>query len=124
MAMVSNVMNMKSIDIHLCFFVHAGESTYGLVITSIITILQNWQFFMKLTIEAEYIMTSVERIVDYCNLSPEAEFHGLTDSVNSFASSISFRNVWLRYAEKEPYVLKDLSFSIQGKEKVSILSLY
>ena len=105
------------------FFVHAGESTYGLVITSIITILQNWQFFMKLTIEAEYIMTSVERIIDYGNLSPEAEFHGLADSVNSFDSSISFRNVRLRYAEKEPYVLKDLTFSIQEKEKVCILSL-
>ena len=116
-------MNTENIDIHLCFFVHAGESIYGLVITSIITILHNWQFFMKLTIEAEYTMTSVERIVEYGTLSPEEEFHGLEDSVNSFAGSISFRNVWLRYAEKEPYVLKDLSFSIQEKEKVFILSL-
>ena len=83
----------------------------------------NWQFLMTLTIEAEYIMTSVERIVDYSNLSSEADFHGLKDSVNSFDGSISFRNVWLRYAEKEPYVLKDLTFSIQEKEKVCILSL-
>ena len=70
------------------------------------------------------MMTSVERIVEYSTLNPEEEFHGLKDSVNSFAGSISFKNVWLRYAEKEPYVLKDLSFSIQEKEKVFILSLY
>ena len=115
-------MNMESINIHLCYLTHAGESTFGLVITSLITILQDWQFFMKLTIEAEYLMTSVERIVDYGTLSPEADFHGQKDSVNSLAGSIRFRNVWLRYAEKEPYVLKDISFSIQEKEKVCILS--
>ena len=123
MAMVSNLMNMESLDMHLCYSVHAGGFTFGLVITSIITILQNWQFFMKLTIEAEYIMTSVERIVDYGNLSPEADYHGLKESVNSFAGSISFRNVWLRYDEKEPYVLKDVTFHIQEREKVCILSL-
>ena len=123
MVMVSNLMNMESINIHLCYLTLAGESTFGLVITSLLTILQNWQFFMKLTIEADYLMTSVERIVDYSTLSPEAGFHGLKDSVNSFAGSISFRNVWLRYAEKEPFVIKDLSFSIQEKEKVCIFSL-
>ena len=123
MVMVSNLMNMESINIHLCYLTHAGESTFGLVITSLITILQNWQFLMKSTIDAEYIMTSVERIVDYGTLSPEADFHGQKDSVNSLAGSIRFRNVWLRYAEKEPYVLKDISFSIQEKEKVCILSL-
>ena len=63
-------------------------------------------------------MTSVERIVDYCNLNPEADFHGLKDPVNFFDGSISFRNVWLKYAEEEPYILKDLSFSIQEKERV------
>ena len=123
MVMVSNLMSTESLDIHLFYFVYAGGSTSGLVITSIIHILREWQFFMRKTIETEYIMTSVERIVDYSTLSPEAGFHGLKDSVNSFAGSISFRNVWLRYAEKEPYVLKDISFSIQEKEKVCILSL-
>ena len=73
---------------------------------------------MRSSIEAEFILTSVERIVDYCNLRPEADFHVLKDPINLLDGSISFRNVWLKYAEEEPYVLKDLSFSIQEKERV------
>ena len=63
-------------------------------------------------------MTSVERIVDYGNLSPETDFHSYNDQVKCLAGSISFNNVWLRYAQEEAYVLKDLSFHIQEKEKV------
>ena len=78
---------------------------------------------MRSTIEAEYVMTSVERIVEYGSLRPEADFHSVKDSVITLAGSITFKNVWLRYAEEEPYVLKDLSFSIEEKEKVCFSSL-
>ena len=63
-------------------------------------------------------MTSVERIVDYGSLTPEADLHGLKEPVKDLSGSISFSNVWLRYAQEEAYVLKDLSFHIQEKEKV------
>ena len=48
---------------------------------------------MRSSIEAEFIMTSVERIVDYGSLSPEADFHGLKDPVNFLDGSIRFRKV-------------------------------
>ena len=73
---------------------------------------------MRCTIEAEYIMTSVERIVDYGSLTPEADLHGLKEPVKDLSGSISFSNVWLRYAQEEAYVLRDLSFHIHEKEKV------
>ena len=73
---------------------------------------------MRCTIEAEYVMTSVERVVGYGSLRPEADFHSLKDSEKTLAGPITFNNVWLRYAEEEPYVLKGLSFIIREKEKV------
>ena len=83
-------------------------------------ILQHNQYLMRNTIDVENLMTSVERILEYGSLKPEADFHGLNSPVDSLAGSISFKNVWLRYAEDHVYILKDLSFHIEEKEKVSI----
>ena len=83
-------------------------------------ILQHNQYLMRNTIDVENLMTSVERIVEYGSLKPEADFHGLNGPVDSLAGSICFKNVWLRYAEDQVYILKDLSFHIQEKEKVCI----
>ena len=76
---------------------------------------------MRNTIDIENLMTSIERIEEYGNLRPEADLHTLSEPVNKLRGSITFKNVWLRYADNQNYVLKDLSFKIEKQEKVGIL---
>ena len=117
MVTVSNQIHIKKLSKHK-LFLDAGGSYFGLVITSFMNILQHWQYLMRCTIDAENLMTSTERIVEYGSLQPEADLHGLDGPVDTLAGNICFKNVWLRYAEDEVYVLKNLSFNIQEKEKV------
>ena len=84
-------------------------------------ILPKWQFLMRNTIDVENLMTSIERIVEYGNLKPEADLHTLSEPVDKLVGSITFQNVWLRYADNQDYVLKDLSFKIEEQEKVGLL---
>ena len=85
-------------------------------------ILPKWQFLMRNTIDVENLMTSIERIVEYGNLKPEADLHTLSEPpVDKLVGPITFKNVWLRYADNQNYVLKDLSFKIEEQEKVGIL---
>ena len=46
-------------------------------------ILQHNQYLMRNTIDVENLMTSVERIVEYGSLKPEADFYGLNSPVDS-----------------------------------------
>ena len=77
-----------------------------------------WQFLMRNTVDVENIMTSVERIVEFGSLEPEADLHTLSETKHKLEGSITFKNVWLRYANNQDYVLKDLSFKIEEQEKV------
>lgn len=59
----------------------------------------------------------------YTNLDSEPGYDNVTSSPCDWSrdGSISFRNVSLRYYPGGPYVLKNLSFDIQGKKKVGIM---
>ena len=81
-------------------------------------ILPQWQSLMRNTVDVENIMTSVERIVEFGSLEPEADLHTLSETIDKLEGSITFKNVWLRYANNQDYVLKDLSFKIEEQEKV------
>ena len=104
-----------------CSFIGSGTAYYGLILTSFMIILPKWQFLMRNTIDVENLMTSIERIVEYGNLKPEADLHTLSEPVDKLVGSITFKNVWLRYADNQDYVLKDLSFKIEKQEKVGLL---
>ena len=75
---------------------------------------------MKQSILVENCMTSVERIVEYGTLKPEAYIEdSCGQSDNNLRGPLKFEHVWLSYAEDEDYVLKDISFTIYEKEKVN-----
>ena len=109
------------LPINFFLFIGSGTAYYGLILTSFMTILPKWQFLMRDTIDIENLMTSIERIVEYGNLNPEADLHTLSEPVDKLVGSITFQNVWLRYADNQDYVLKDLSFKIEEQEKVGLL---
>ena len=103
-------------------FVESGDAAAALVLTALMTILTRCPHFMKQSILVENFMTSVERIVEYGTLEPEAylkESEDTNDKLNDMLKGpIAFEHVWLRYAKDEEYVLKDISFTLHDKEKV------
>lgn len=72
--------------------------------------------------ELENQMTSVERIVEYTYVVPEA-IEGGTKPSTAWPEfgRIEFQHVFLRYSKGDAYVLKDLNFVIGAKEKVGIV---
>lgn len=69
------------------------------------------------------LMTSVERSLEYRDLDPELEPEKPQDVDQSWPpdGSIEFRNVFYRYFEAAEPVLRDLSFSINSREKIGIV---
>lgn len=84
----------------------------------------NWG--LRQTAELENQMTSVERVVEYTKLpserSLETEPHILKTLPKTWAhgGTIKFKNVSLKYSEGGDYVLHNLSFEINEKEKIGI----
>ena len=101
-------------------FTESGDATAALVLTALMTILTRLPHFMKQSILVENSMISVERIVEYGNLKQEAYLEDVCgQSSVEHKGSLKFEHVWLRYAEGEEYVLKDISFMIREEEKVN-----
>ena len=67
-------------------------------------------------------MISVERVLEYTRLPMEADLESKEDKKPKptwpHIGGIKAHNVCLRYAPTSPLVLKDLTFIINGKEKV------
>lgn len=81
-----------------------------------------FQWGMRQWSELVNQMTSVERIQEYADLNPELEENTKKPPKNwPQNGKIVFRNMFLRYSSTDPYVLKELTFEIQPREKVGIV---
>lgn len=83
-------------------------------------LLKSWttiQSGMRQWSEFKNYMTSVERIVEYTDVKAEAVEDGKYPEPSwPERGEIEFRTVSRRYSEDSPYVLKELNFSVMGKE--------
>ena len=83
----------------------------------------NFQWGVRQSVETENQMTSVERVLEYIELCPEANLE--TEKENSVtpdwphSGAITCTDVCLSYDIDSPLVLKDLTFDILPKEKVN-----
>uniref|UniRef100_A0A1B6DBN7 Multidrug resistance-associated protein lethal(2)03659 n=1 Tax=Clastoptera arizonana TaxID=38151 RepID=A0A1B6DBN7_9HEMI len=97
----------------------------GLVITQTITITSFFQWGMKQSAELESNLTSVERVIEYSKLDKEADVESTHDNKPTESwpdeGRLEFSHVSLNYSPELPYVLKDLNFIIQPKEKIGIV---
>lgn len=71
-------------------------------------------------------MVSAERVMDYCKLVPEASVETLPPNHSPPASwpdkgQITMKNVSFQYSPQLPFVLKDLCFNIQPREKIGVI---
>lgn len=71
--------------------------------------------------ETENQMTSVERVLEYSTLEAEPDKDKKPPRTWPQEGSIEFRTVSMRYASKEPEILKNLSFSIEARSKIGIV---
>lgn len=94
----------------------------GLALTQSMTLTGMFQWGMRQWSELENQMTSIERVQEYADLTPEVD-NNTKEPPKSWPErgKIIFRNMFLRYSKDSPYVLKDLIFEIQPREKVGIV---
>lgn len=97
----------------------------GLAILHSTTMTGMCQWGMRQTAELENEMTSVERVLEYTEQTPEPpletdeKFKPKTEWPSK--GRIEFINFKLRYAPKEAPVLRDLNFTIESREKIGIV---
>lgn len=111
----------------LLFDKHRGyySGDVGLAITQSMKLVLMCQAGMRQTVELENMMTSVERVMEYVNIPSEPAYE-TEESVNlpkhwPSGGQLDFRDLRLRYSNHGPYILKGLTFTIRGEEKIGIV---
>lgn len=84
-----------------------------------------FQWGMRQSTELENQMTSVERVVEYSSIEHEPELESLPDRKPAHSwpkdGKVEFKHVFLKYFPQEPFVLKDLNFTILSQGKIGIV---
>lgn len=101
---------------------NVSPASVGLLLSYVLQITQQMVQMMRSLTQVENQMNSVERLNQYAlHLEQEAPFKlGELPDGWPAAGAIEFQNASLSYRPGLPLVLKDLSFSIRGGEKVGI----
>ena len=81
------------------------------------------QFATRYFSEVENFMTSVERVMTYANLESEPGYktEALPPTNWPCDGHVAFRDVTMTYYEGGPQVLKDMSFTIEGKSRIGVV---
>lgn len=103
-----------------------ASGNMGLAVTQIFSLMTMCQWGMRQTSEVENQMTSVERVVEYSQLEPEATLESIDkqkspDNQWPPNGSITFEKLSLRYSRNGANVLKNLNLQIKPSEKIGIV---
>ncbi|KAF0732486.1 hypothetical protein Ae201684_010475 [Aphanomyces euteiches] len=93
----------------------------GLLITYGLTIPSNLAFLVNIWSRLETSMISPERILEYINVEHEGHRDGSPQQQWPTVGRVVFDNVSFRYKPNDPLVLKNVSFDVQGGEKIGIV---
>ncbi|XP_018565514.1 probable multidrug resistance-associated protein lethal(2)03659 [Anoplophora glabripennis] len=94
----------------------------GLALTQSISLTGMFQWGVRQWSELENNMTSVERVQEYTEVTPEKD-----ETTKPFLKfwpeegTIEFIKMCLRYSPDDSYVLRDLTFEIKSNEKIGIV---
>lgn len=94
----------------------------GLAISSSMVLTGMLQLGVRQSAEVASNMTSVERVLQYTKLENENDLNPTPKQVPEknwpHSGKIVFKNTYLWYSKNERPVLKNLSITIEGSEKV------
>ncbi|XP_014611630.1 PREDICTED: multidrug resistance-associated protein 4 [Polistes canadensis] len=111
----------------------------GLAITQVMAMTGMIQWGMRQSAEVANQMMSVERVLEYTQLPPETNLRNkgkfykkidkqITNELPQSAPKnwpsqgcIRFRNVYMKYTDEDPPILKNLNFLVLPREKVGIV---
>ncbi|XP_071820242.1 ATP-binding cassette sub-family C member 4-like [Apostichopus japonicus] len=96
----------------------------GVLLNNTLHLTTIFQFTVRQTAFIENEMTSVERVIEYTKLKPEAPLETPETKPPTGwpgKGSISLRDMSLKYSSESPLVLKNVSCNIKSKEKVGIV---
>ena len=95
----------------------------GLALAYVIDMAKISQIAVRQYADAENLMTSVERVLEYTRLDSEPGYtiKTLPPKHWPYDGHVSFKNVYMRYYPGGPVVLKNLTFEIQPRNKLGIV---
>lgn len=103
---------------------HVNAGSIGLAMSYALQITQSLNWIVRMTVEVETNIVSVERIMEYCELPSEApaiiEDHRPPAHWPS-EGRVEFKNYSTRYRPELDLVLKNINLSIKSKEKIGIV---
>ncbi|XP_078359418.1 ATP-binding cassette sub-family C member 4-like [Oculina patagonica] len=104
-------------------FLSQSAALAGLALVYVMKTTNLSQLAVRAFTKVESLMTSVERVVTYTSLDTEPGYTITAPQMKNWPRDghIRFKNVVLRYYSGGPQVLKNLSFEIQGKERIGIV---
>ncbi|KAH3665603.1 hypothetical protein OGAPHI_003791 [Ogataea philodendri] len=111
----------------LVFTLKSGHITPGLVGLSVsyaLQVTQSLNWIVRMTVEIETNIVSVERVLEYASLEPEAPpiIENSRPAQNwPFRGTIEFKEYSARYRPELDLVLKNINISVNEKEKIGIV---
>lgn len=97
----------------------------GLALSYCLQITQSLNWIVRMTVEVETNIVSVERVKEYSELKEEAPFYipekKPPSNWPSKTGGIEFRDFCMRYRETLPLALKHIDLSIKAGEKIGIV---
>lgn len=103
---------------------HVTAGTIGLAMSYALQITQSLNWIVRMTVEVETNIVSVERIMEYCDLPSEAP--AIIENSRPPAhwphdGRVEFNNYSTRYRPELDLVLKNINLSIKPQEKIGIV---
>ena len=103
---------------------HLAAGLGGLSVSCALQVTQSLNWIVRMTVEVETNIVSVERILEYSRLTPEApeviESHR-PPTLWPLQGEITFKNYSTRYRPELDLVLKNINLSVKPHEKVGIV---
>ena len=108
---------------YIYLFKDIQSGTAGLAFSMALGLTGMTQWGVRQSAEVENQMTSVERIIEYSNLEPEAALESDYKIPKDWPQhgAIRFEHVFLIYPSSPEPVLRDITIDIKGGEKIGIV---
>jgi len=96
----------------------------GLAMSYALQVAENLSFLVRMTVDIENAMVSVERVLEYSNLPAEAEdvvVERRPPQDWPQSGAVEFNDYSVRYREGLPLTLKNINLDIKAGERVGIV---
>ncbi|KAH0808222.1 hypothetical protein GEV33_014569 [Tenebrio molitor] len=104
------------------FLTAYASLTVGLAITQSLDLIGLAQAAMKMWSDVDATMTSVERVLEYTDLTPEEDNGNFVPQETwPQQGNVEFKSVTMQYSPEKPMVLNQVCFTVKSGEKLGIV---